>query len=229
MSYDVVLFDFDHTLLDSDTSLAGAFGRSMRSAGVSDADEIARCYPDFDRINQALWRKVEQQEISPNDVRVRRFEEFIGVLGLNGDAVAMADAFVEGLIVCGELYDGARELLEDLAGRCRLGMVTNGIGRVQRGRLERLALAGSFEAVVISGEVGTSKPGAEIFDITCEAMGVVDRSKVLMVGDSLSSDIRGAMNATIDSAWFNPHGNASSADVAATHVVGGLAEISELV
>lgn len=229
MSYDVVLFDFDHTLLDSDTSLSGAFDRSMRSAGLHDADEIDRCYPDFDRINQALWRQVEAQQISPNDVRVRRFEELIGVLGLDGDAVAMADAFVDGLIVCGELYDGARELLDDLGGRCRLGMVTNGIGRVQRGRLERLALGASFEAVVISGEVGTSKPGAEIFDITCEAMGVADRSSVLMVGDSLSSDIRGANNATIDSAWFNPHKSAPSNDVAATHVVGSLEEISALI
>lgn len=228
MSYDVVLFDFDHTLLDSDTSLAGAFDRSMRSAGLHDADEIARCYPDFDRINQALWRQVEAQQISPNDVRVRRFEELIGALGLDGDAVAMADAFVEGLIVCGELYDGARELLDHLAGRCRLGMVTNGIGRVQRGRLERLALGSSFEAVVISGEVGTSKPGSEIFDITCEAMGVADRSSVLMVGDSLPSDIRGAMNASIDSAWFNPNRQEAPADVVATHVVQHLGEIAAL-
>ncbi|BAN02443.1 YjjG family noncanonical pyrimidine nucleotidase [Ilumatobacter coccineus] len=229
MSYDVVLFDFDHTLLDSDASLAGAFEQSMRSAGVVDAAAIAGHYADFDRINQALWRQVEAQQISPNDVKVRRFEQLIEVLELDADAHEMADAFVEGLVACGELFDGAIDLLDDLAARSRLGMVTNGIGRVQRGRLARLGLSDHFDAVVISGEVGASKPGPAIFDVTFEAMGVSDRSSVLMVGDSLPSDILGAANAGIASAWFNPMGHQANPDIPATHEVRDLPEISPLV
>lgn len=229
MSYDVVLFDFDHTLLDSDASLAGAFEQSMRSAGLTDADAIAGHYADFDRINQALWRQVEAQQISPNDVKLRRFQQLVEALELDADAELMAEAFVDGLIGCGDLYDGALELLDDLASRSRLAMVTNGIGRVQRERLERLGLTGHFEAIVISGEVGTSKPGAAIFDVTFDAMSVSDRSSVLMVGDSLPSDIRGAANAGIASAWFNPHGHDPDPGIPVTHDVRELREISPLV
>lgn len=228
MSYDVVLFDFDHTLLDSDASLAGAFDRSMATVGITDRAELERCYIDFDRINQALWRRVEAQEISPNEVRVRRFEDLISTLELDGDAEVMAEAFVDGLIGCGELYDGALELLDDLRVRCRLGMVTNGIGRVQRERIARLGLASYFDAVVISGEVGASKPGVEIFELTFDAFGVSDRSTSLMVGDSLTSDIQGAANAGIDSAWFNP-GGAAAGTAMPTHQVASLGDVARLV
>ncbi len=228
MSYEVVLFDFDHTLLDSDASLAGAFDLAMETVGITDRADLDRCHVDFDRINQALWQRVEAQEISPNEVRVRRFEQLIATLELDGDAEQMAEAFVAGLIACGELYDGAVELLDDLSTRCRLGMVTNGIGRVQRERLARLELASYFDAVVISGEVGASKPGSEIFRITFDAMSVSDRSTSLMVGDSLSSDIKGASNAGIDSVWFNPGGDSAGASEA-THHVASLDEIARLI
>jgi 2-haloacid dehalogenase len=223
--YSTVLFDLDHTLLDSHASEQAAFDVTMRSIGV---DPTPDTFAVYDGVNQALWRKVEAGEMSPNDVKVERFTQLLGVLDAAGDPAEMGATFVRGLADNGELYAGARELLDTLAGLVRMGMITNGIGSVQRGRIERLGLHGYFDAVSISGELGTSKPGREIFDITLAEMSVPDRSGVVMIGDSPGSDIAGANNAGVASIWFNPQGS-DRADVAATHEVAQLDEIAAFI
>lgn len=166
--YDTVLFDLDHTLFDSDAAHAAAFDSTMRSIGI---DNPLPVFATFDRINQALWRRVEQQELSPNDVKLIRFRQLLDDLDLEGDPAQMGRTFVAGLTDIGELYPGARELLDALRPTSRLALVTNGIGAVQRGRLRRVGLDDAFDAVVISGEVGANKPGRKIFDLTFEALG----------------------------------------------------------
>jgi 2-haloacid dehalogenase len=207
LGYTTVLFDLDHTLLDSGASEQAAFDETMRSI---DVEPSAPIFAIYDRVNQALWRQVEAGLVSPNDVKVQRFEQLLIELSVDGDAVAMGATFVQGLTNYGELFAGARELLDALHGRVRMGMITNGIGSTQRGRIDRLDLGHYFDAVSISGELGISKPDPQIFDHTLVAMQVADRSEVVMVGDSLPSDIAGAANAGIDSIWYNPTGEPSN-------------------
>ena len=202
MKYPVVLFDLDHTLLDSHASEQAAFDTTMRSIGVEPTVEV---FDTYDRLNQALWRLVETGRLSPNDVKVRRFEQLLGELDAVGDPVEMGATFVAGLTDHGDLYAGARELLDALLGTVRMAVVTNGIGHVQRGRLERLELERYFEVVSVSGELGMSKPAPAIFDHTLAELRVTDRSNVVMVGDSLASDVAGGLNAGIDTIWFNRH------------------------
>lgn len=201
--YHTVLFDLDHTLLDSESSQALAYAATMTNAGIPDSDSL---FPTYERINAELWAEVETGAIGPNDVRHRRFARFVAETDLDADPASMADLFVEGLGMFGELYPGARAALDQVAVMATLGMVTNGIGQVQRGRIERLGIGGFFDAIVISGEVGTAKPGKEIFDIAFEALGITDPSGVLMIGDNLSSDIKGGANAGVDTCWYNPSG-----------------------
>jgi len=222
--YSTVLFDLDHTLLDSDASEQAAFDVTMRSVGVAPTPDVFAVYHG---INQALWRRVEAGEVSPNDVKIRRFEQLLSELDVSGDPHDMGAMFVQGLTDNGDLYDGARTLLGSLSGRVRMGLVTNGIGPVQRGRIARLDIGGHFEAIVISGELHMSKPDPAIFDHVLAEMGVDDRSGVVMVGDSLGSDIAGATNAGIDSIWFDRHGNADAAGP--THSVTMLADILTLI
>lgn len=227
MRYATVLFDLDHTLLDSDASAQAAFDTTMRSIDVAPTAEVFAVY---DRLNQALWRRVEAGEISPNDVKVRRFEQLLGELGTRGDPVEMGTTFVQALTDHGELFPGARELLDSVHGKVAMAMVTNGIGAVQRGRLDRLGIEKYFEVVSISGELGMSKPAPSIFDHTLGALGVSDRSAVVMVGDSLASDIAGGVNAGVDTIWFNRNGSqhtstaptyeASSLDAVASYLAG---------
>ncbi|MFK7918978.1 MAG: YjjG family noncanonical pyrimidine nucleotidase [Ilumatobacter sp.] len=223
--YTTIFFDLDHTLLDSHASEQAAFAQTMQSIGVVASPST---FETYDRINQGLWRRVEAGELSPNDVKVLRFERMLTELGVDGDPVAMGATFVQGLAGNGELYRGALDVLDAVRAVARLAMITNGIGWVQRGRIERLGLGDYFEQISISGELGMSKPRRDIFDHTLTEMQLTDRSRVLMVGDNLGSDIAGAHNAGIDSAWFNPNGSVAG-DVVPTHTVSSLADLTLLI
>ena len=143
MAFPTVLFDLDHTLLDSDASFDAAFDAAALEAGLAATTTHRR---RFDEINHALWRQVEAGEIGPDDVRLRRFTAFVEEFELDAAPHDLAETFVVALAECGELYPGVDELLRSLAGRVALGLVTNGIGSVQRGRLSRLGLEDVFDA-----------------------------------------------------------------------------------
>lgn len=223
--YDTLLFDLDHTLLDSDASEIEAYAHTMATIGLADP---AHHFERYVTINRELWRAVEAGTMQPDEVRFRRFEQFTTEIGLDADPMAMAEAFVWGLGAHGELYEGATELLDALAGRVRLALVTNGLSEVQRVRIERLGLGRYFDVVVISSEVGFTKPRREIFDIAFEQLGSPDTATAVMVGDSLTSDIRGGRDYGIATCWYNPHGAVAGPDDGATHEIRSLAEILTL-
>jgi len=203
MAYTHLLFDFDHLLFDTDQSEALAFGWALSQHGVSQPDSLLAQYR---RINMALWRQVELGNISPNDLKTERFESLAVECELDYDAPAVADAYTEGLARYGDLYDGAFDLVTDLSESHQLAMITNGLGPVQRGRLERVGLLDAFHPLVISGEVGLAKPRSEIFSLVFDVYPDADRNGYLMIGDSLTSDVAGGINAGIDTCWYNPHG-----------------------
>lgn len=226
--YPTVLLDLDHTLFDSDASEREAFDRTLRAEGVADPDAHLATYV---AINTALWSGVERGELTATDVRTRRFERFVAATAIDADAHRMADAFAAGLGACGDLYPGARSVLEELATVARLALVTNGLGEVQRARVERLGLAHYFDAVVISAEVGAAKPDPSFFAIAFDRLGHPARPDVLMVGDSLTADVRGGAEAGLTTCWYNPHGRPVPEPPAAVphHVIGALVELPPLV
>lgn len=226
MRYETLLFDLDHTLFDSDASEIAAYAHTMATVGLPDPDDHFERYL---RINHAMWAAVERGELQPTEVRFRRFEQFVDEVGVAADPIAMADAFVWGLGAFGDLYDGARQVLEQLAGPARLAMVTNGLSDVQRARIERLDLAGYFDAIVISSEVGVTKPRREIFDITFDLLGQPAKQSALMIGDSLTSDIRGGRDYEIDTCWFNWRRSAGATDIVVTHEITSLEQLPGIV
>lgn len=222
MPYSTVLFDLDHTLLDSDESEAAAFAHTMRFAGIPDHAPLLDTYR---RINLAMWAQVEAGTLSANDVRAKRFESFNQLAGIDADPVAMGEVFVEGLGSFGGLYPGALEMLEEVGTIAVLGLVTNGISDVQRARIARFDLERFFDAIVISSEVAVSKPGAAIFDIAFERLGRPERSSAVMVGDSLTSDMAGGHGYGIATCWYNPEGRHPDLDFEIDHVVAELADV----
>ncbi len=226
MTYSTILFDLDHTLFDSDASELGAFEATMRAVGIDQSD---RHLPAYLAINRALWAAVERHELSPGRVRLLRFERLVVEARLDADPGVMADLFVEGLASHGELYPGALAVLDRLAEDATLALLTNGLSEVQRTRLDRLGIAGHFDAVVISAEIGCSKPAAAFFDVAFEMLGGPPRDTALMVGDSLSADVRGAADYGVATCWYNPNGRSAAADAGVDHQIGDLAELPDLV
>lgn len=225
MSYKTVLFDLDHTLLDSDESERLAFDVALTASGVADPSSHLALYQS---INKALWSQVESGQINVREVRNRRFEQLVERAKLDASPHRLADDYVVGLGANGNLYPGARELLDELSGLVQLGLITNGFGSVQRARIERLNLGPVFEAITISGEVGVSKPRVEIFEHLFAQFGGVDPSSTVIVGDSLSSDIQGGTNCGIGTCWFNPRGKPAGTPTP-THEVDCLDAISTVV
>jgi len=224
--YSTVLFDLDHTLLDSDESEAAAFAHTMRFAGVADHEPLFDAYR---RINLAMWAQVEAGTLMADDVRTKRFEAFNELSGIEADPGAMGEVFVEGLGSFGQLYPGAIEMLEAVGAIAVLGLVTNGISDVQRARVARLGIERFFDAIVISSEVATSKPGGAIFDIAFERLGRPARSATVMVGDSLTSDMAGGHRYGIATCWYNPRGEHPAVDFELDHVVAELGDVVDVV
>ena len=107
--------------------------------------------------------------------------------------------------------------------------MTNGLGDVQRARIERLGLERYFDAIVISGEVGVSKPDPAIFELAFADLGFPPLDTVVMVGDSLSSDMRGAANAGIAGCWYNPQRRSADPTVSLTHEIATLGDLAAIV
>jgi len=225
MTYTTLLFDLDYTLFDSETSEPAAFDHTSEVFGLEASEQLIE---SFLTINKRLWGAVEAGNITPNDVRTMRFVELVADNGLDADPVEMADTYVYGLGAFGGLYPGARAVLDEVAETATLALVTNGIGEVQRARIERLDLDQYFDAIVISGEVGTAKPGSRIYDITYAALGEPDRATSLMIGDSLSSDIQGGIGYGIDTCWYDKTAGPAPA-VPVTHHIHELAAIPPIV
>jgi 2-haloacid dehalogenase len=224
--YRTLLFDLDSTLFDAATSEDAAFDETLRLGGV---DDPARYRDLYNAINGALWASVERGELTPLVVRNLRFEQLVERAGLDADPVLLADVFVAGMGNHGELYEGVREVLEVLAGRASLALVTNGLSEVQRARVDRLNLAPFFSTIVISSEVGVAKPAPGFFDVVFEQLGWPPKDTALMVGDSLTSDMRGGHDYGLATCWYNPDRRRVEDRNTITHEINDLAELIALV
>jgi 2-haloacid dehalogenase len=226
MTYSTVLFDFDLTLFDTDGAEAPAFDSTVAQLGI---ERVAAHYDAYRDINQALWDAVHAGELTPGEVHVSRFEQWVAHVGSEADPQRLADVFLVAMGAHGELYPGALDVLERLNDRASLAMITNALAAVQRPRIDRLGIEDLFDAITISTEAGSAKPDAGIFDVTFEALGWPDKSGAVIVGDNLGADIAGGHRYGIDTCWYNPAGLPNHTEVAPTHEIRALDELIDVV
>lgn len=203
MRYEWVIFDADGTLFDYDRAESAALAGALAEIGQRSERGLIEAYRE---INGRLWRAFERGQVSPEQIKTRRFELLFASLGIESDAVAFGQRYLDHLAQATYLLEGAEEVLEALRGQVGLALISNGLQAVQRPRLARSTIGDYFDVVVISEEVGASKPSPRIFEVAFEHMGHPSKDAVLMVGDSLTADIQGGSDYGIDTCWFNPHG-----------------------
>lgn len=226
MRYRWLLFDADGTLFDYDKAEEGALRRTFEQFGWAYRSGYAETYRE---INARLWASFEQGQTAAARLRTSRFELLFDALDLPGDAEAFSSSYLENLSQGTDLIDGAEEVVRTLYGKVGLALITNGFAEVQRPRLARSALRSYFSDPVISEEVGAAKPDSRIFDVVFQRMAGPSKADVLMVGDSLVSDIQGGNNYGIDTCWFNPLSKPNSLDVKANYEIEHLSELLNLV
>jgi len=220
--YSWLLFDADGTLFDFDLSAANSLELTFRELGVPFREEYRGIY---EKINLAAWRRFEAGELTQDELRTSRFREFLESLRLDGDPTAFGRVYLSTLSEQRDLMPGAEKTLAELKTNANMAIITNGIAEVQRSRFSRSPILRHFSDVVISEEVGAAKPDAKIFDAAFDRMGAPDKSKVLMIGDSWNSDIRGGVNYGLDTCWFNPSGRERPDDLSIRFEVRSLPEL----
>ncbi len=204
MKYKTLLFDLDGTILDYSKSETAALYGAYDVVFSTDPPEDL--LPVYQEINSGLWKEFEKGTVTIQELKIRRFSDLFDYFKLNTDSEAFSEIYLKELGEGGYLLDGALDVLESCAGRFRIGAITNGIGNVQRARIKKAGIGQYFETVIISNDVGIAKPDPGIFTIALEGMNLSKKNDVLMIGDSLSSDILGGINAGIDTCWINRQG-----------------------
>lgn len=201
--YSTVLFDADNTLLDFDKDEDCALRRVMTEYGVPVTEENIAKYIE---INVGMWKALERGEITKPELKRTRFRKFFDAIGFETDADAY-EVNERYLYLLGE-GDNVLEGAVDLCRKLRengfdLYIITNGVTDTQKRRMGRSGLLPYITECFISETLGYQKPKKEFFDIVLKKIPEKDKSKIIVVGDSLTSDIKGAMNAGLDSIWIN--------------------------
>ncbi len=207
------LFDLDQTLLDFHASEYKALGIVLKANGLSFSDEIYRAFKAY---NKSLWLELEKGNISRTELFTKRFlDVFSRCEGDSSglDPLKVNDDFIRTMSMNGVLMDGALEFVRKLRENipdARIYIASNGATLNAKGRIASTGLARYIDGLFISEDMGVTKPDAAFFDICLKRIGE-PKSSCIMIGDSLSSDMLGAKNASLDSVWFMPSGNVEEA------------------
>lgn len=224
--YRLILFDADGTLFDYEKSEEKALEAALVEERFPYRKETHR---DIYRvINQELWELLEQGGIQAAELRVERFRRFLTTTGITLDPESLSRRYLKYLAEGAYLYEGVETLIEELRGMYKLGLVTNGLKEVQRNRFAKTSLPEHMSCIIVSDEVGVQKPDPAIFRLALREAGESDPKATLVVGDSLTSDIQGGVNAGMDTCWFNPMGKENGTFLMPTYEIRELAELRKI-
>lgn len=225
MRYDTLLFDADGTLLDFELAEREAFVITMSRYGLIADNDIISLYS---KINDALWKKLERKEIERESLKVRRFAELASALNVSYNAEDVAHTYACELSKQSHLLGNALEVCTELSKQCRLYIITNGFKMIQEGRIQRSPLYPLFSNVFISEDIGYDKPAPQYFDAVKRAISDFCPEKTLVIGDSLTSDIRGGIEAGIPVCWFNTKHKQIPADMRIDYVIDDLSRLIDI-
>ena len=220
-----VLLDLDDTILDFHTAEAAALARTLAELGVEPRPATLARYSE---INKRQWELLEEGLVTREDVLLHRFELLFQELGTEVSGAEARDRYESYLAIGHWFIPGAEEMLAALYGKFELYIVSNGTGVVQAGRIESAGIGRYFREIFISEDLGADKPSRAFFQRCFAAVPAIDPGRCLIVGDSLTSDIRGGINAGIRTCWFNPQGKPARADIPADFEIRSLSQLPAL-
>ncbi|MEZ7765511.1 YjjG family noncanonical pyrimidine nucleotidase [Gemella sp. 27098_8_92] len=222
--YKYLLFDLDDTLLNFQQAQELAFKKLLEDENIEYSYKL---FEQYEKINKSLWRRFEKGELANAEVTRQRFIQFFEQFGKNVDGREIDIRYRSYLAEGNQLFEGVVDMLEKLHKTHKLYVASNGIGITQHTRLKNNDLNKYFEKIFISEEIGSKKPDREFFEKIFDEVGVENKDEVLMIGDTLTSDILGANNIGIDSCLVDIH-KVESNDIIPTYTINKTIEILEL-
>lgn len=200
----IILWDIDATLLDFLKSESMALKKAFLHFGLGECPDST--VAEYSTINQSYWNRLETCELTKEQVLVGRFEKFLSVNGYNDvDAEKFCEYFEASLPDCVEFMGNAEETIKTLSNSYYQYAVTNGAKAVQEKKLAVSGIDGIFNGAFISDDVGYAKPSKEFFNFVLDNIPKASNYEIMIVGDSLTSDIKGGNNMGFKTCWFNPH------------------------
>ena len=220
-----LFLDLDDTILDFHKAERIAISKTFQTFGLEPTEAVLDRYHV---INRQHWERLEKGELTREQVLQGRFEVLFREMGRRADAAAIARTYEHNLSIGHYFLPGAREALDALGKHCRLYLASNGTASVQQGRLTSAGLYPVFVKVFGSQELGFNKPSIEFFNACTRQIPGYDPKKAMMVGDSLTSDIQGGINAGMATCWVNPTHAPGRPDIRPNYEITALSELEGL-
>lgn len=227
MIYSHLLFDFDNTLVDFSHCAFEGLKDTFKKYNIEWTEEN---YTLYKKINHQLWSNFEQGLVTTEDIRQKRFSLFLEALVITGiDGYEMNIHYLERIVAHPKILDTTIGSLDILHDKYTLGIVTNGLKEVQRRRIANHGLEKYFDHIVVSDEIDLAKPDPKYFQYAFDKIDEADKSKVLVIGDNITSDIGGAQSFGFKGCWFNPDDKKNDTGITPDYTVHNLKELVELV
>ena len=223
--YEILFLDLDDTILDFHKAERIAISKTIRDFGVEPTEELLHRYHV---INKWHWEQLEQGKLTRAEVLENRFGVLFEELGLEVDKTACARAYEKNLSIGHYFLPGAEEAVDALSKKYRLFLASNGTASVQKGRMTSANLYRFFEKVFVSQEIGYNKPSKAYFDACFSQIPDFDPQKAIIVGDSLTSDILGGINAGIATCWVTAADTPVREDIVPDYRIESITQLESL-
>lgn len=227
----VILFDIDNTLLSFDEYVRDSMRRGFQKFGIGTYEDAM--FSVFHKINSKLWRSIEEGKITFEELQEIRWNKIFDALGLSADGVLFERYFRECLFDSAIPESGATEILEYLHGKYTLCVASNGPYKQQVNRLKVGGMLPYFSELFISEEIGFSKPSEEFFNTCIERLNKKSAfpilpSEILIIGDSLTSDMAGGIQCGMQTCLYDPDKKALPPEMKINYVISSLQELKSI-
>ena len=220
-----LFLDLDDTILAFHKAEHIALGKTFRQFGLEPEETVLARYS---QINREHWEKLERKELTREEVLVGRFDTLFAEYGISVNPERVARCYEDFLSQGHYFLPGAEEALQSLSKKYKLYLASNGTAKVQAGRLKSANISHYFQEIFVSQAIGANKPDKVYFDRCGEKIPGFDPKKAIMVGDSLTSDIQGGINAGMKTVWVNPNHSAHPEHIVPNYEIETLSQLESL-
>jgi 2-haloacid dehalogenase len=220
-----VIFDLDDTLFDFKRSEKVALTKTLVELGIEPREDTIQKYSE---INEGQWKRLERGEATREEILLKRYELLFRWLGIDEAPLRAQRSYEKNLSETYFYIDGAEALLEKMKDKYELYIASNGTAKVQAGRIGSSGISKYFKKIFISEELGYNKPSPEFFNECFKIIGNEKRCESIIIGDSLTSDIKGGINAGILTCLYNPKNKEIQGEIKPHYTVSSLDEIPSL-